>query len=243
MKEFQRQCIFVALALGGGWNLFAGDRAESFVQYGFTWRAPQPGQDEPVRSSVVSPSELGLGPEFTRGGSAFKRPECRREKTPTPPGVVPDKNDGVVPKENDEEEKFLLEDPVLTPSAQTALAFNRFLLLGAAEELAIVGRTPSPVKKRRIVSLLEGLAKEAKNNPEQLQMALQENPDLSDLRSLLAGSGGEATDFLRPVSRATSPKKRRSFHGVASQENPTLVPSGQLVRSGSSDRALLVSQV
>ena len=181
MGRIAMRLVFTALLLVKCVHVFAGGW-EDYVVYGTSAGFPKPPSSLP--SSVVSPSEL----------REFRFPNSQKS------GAV-----AVVPNHYDAAAAYVVDEsfpevPVLTPSQEVAVALNRFAVLKEEEEELGATKTPSPVKRARVETLLTALVEEAKKDPVQLRALLANNPEeFCCLKELLS------------AEREASPKKRRSF--------------------------------
>ncbi len=184
MRKIGMRCVLIAMFLVGCVRVFAGDW-ESHVVYGATTDFDALAKQHPFKlpSSVVSPSEL----------REFRFTHHQKVSA-----------DAVVPHEviiEDGDDDSLLKVPVVTPSQEMAEDLNKFVVSNKEDEESEAVRTPSPVKRAWIRTLLGALEEEMEKNPVQLRDLLTSKPELfSCLKELLN------------EERVASPKKRRSFH-------------------------------
>ena len=211
MRRIRTRGVFFVLVAGaaGSLNLFAGGWEDLLHDTGYNTGIV------PTESSSRLPLVGSYTLEEVGGRSRFTKPGHEKMLIPAV-DAVPDTLDEAC--ESGEKDNGLLGEAALTPSQITAVALNRFLLLGAAAEAdSRAVRTPSPVKKRRLQSLLEDLAAEAKSDPEQVKRVL-ESADMSVLRALLSG---------RPREGGESPSKKRGVQEDDRSDQNTLLRRSQ----------------
>lgn len=219
MRKIGKGTILTIVCVGGVASLVGGN-VEDFIVYrsGFSSTAACVKNDSQLvtyRSSAVSPSELGLGPGFSRSRGVSICPI----EVPS----VPDKDD----QEVEEVPEVDLYPPSLvkTPSQELGSALRTFRFLEESEEER--SGSTSPAKRARIQGLLTSLATEADKNPQYVRTVLEGNPEVSEqLLTLLAGASHQVAEERR--KRTSSLVKRRSFH---EGDNG----SGLLCRSTSAD--------